>query len=201
LSVGERDARLTAMYRRLFGETLDAFAECPACAERLEYSMSTRDLDITAPAHENEPLALLCGEISLRLRLPNSLDLSAASECQSIAEARTLLARRCIVEAQERGAPVASHALPDSIVESIAEHLGNADPRAETLIHLTCAACSHQWQVVLDIERFLWVKVAALAKRLLREVHVLARAYGWREADILAMTAIRRRLYLEMAGA
>jgi hypothetical protein len=37
-------------------------------------------------------------------------------------------------------------------------------------------------------------------RRLLREVHTLALAYGWREADILNMSARRRRFYLEMAG-
>jgi hypothetical protein len=201
LTVGQRDARLVAIYERLFGETLHAFAECPQCAERLEYSMSTRDLDTTQSSEGEKGLTLLCGEVSLRLRLPNSLDLSAASRCQTLAAARILLAERCVVAAEEHGNAVAARALPESIVERVAEHLSKADPRAETLIRLTCAACGHQWQVVMDIERFLWVKVAALAKRLLREVHVLARAYGWGEADILAMTATRRQFYLEMADA
>jgi hypothetical protein len=31
-----------------------------------------------------------------------------------------------------------------------------------------------------------------------REVHLLASAYGWRESDILAMTPWRRQLYLEL---
>jgi len=202
LSIGQRDARLATIYERLFGETLDAFAECPQCAERLEYSMSARVLDLTATADRNvEDLALVCGEISLRLRLPNSLDLSAAAACDTVAAARTLLARRCIVQAEEGGNAVPVPTLPDSLVDRIATRLKEADPQAETLINLTCAVCRHQWQVVLDIERFLWVRLAALAKRLLREVHILARAYGWREADILALSAVRRQFYLEMAGA
>jgi hypothetical protein len=32
----------------------------------------------------------------------------------------------------------------------------------------------------------------------MREVHRLARVYGWREADILSMSASRRQFYLEM---
>jgi hypothetical protein len=35
----------------------------------------------------------------------------------------------------------------------------------------------------------------------LREVHILASAYGWREDDILAMSPARRRIYLEMLRA
>jgi hypothetical protein len=190
------------MYERLFGETLDAFAECPQCAERLEYSMSTLDLEMT-PSTVQPPdnLALESGGFSLRLRLPDSLDLSAASQCETVAAARSLLARRCILHADEHGSAVPAEDLPESVIERIAACLSEADPQAERLINLTCAACSHRWQVTLDIERFLWVKVASLAKRLLREVHILARAYAWREADILSMSAARRQSYLEMAGA
>jgi hypothetical protein len=202
LSIGQRDARLTAMYRQLFGETLNAFAECPQCDERLEYSMSIRDLDMTpSPKHNGEELALQCAGLSLRLRLPNSLDLSAVSQCETVAAARSLLAQRCILQADEHGSALPAEALPESVVEQIAARLSEADPQAERLINLTCAACSHQWQVILDIERFLWVKIASLAKRLLRDVHILARAYAWREADILSMSAVRRQFYLEMAGA
>ena len=38
------------------------------------------------------------------------------------------------------------------------------------------------------------------AKRLLGEVHQLARAYGWPEATILAMSSRRRHFYLELVS-
>jgi hypothetical protein len=53
---------------------------------------------------------------------------------------------------------------------------------------------------MFDIGAFLWEEIAAQARRLLREVHTLARAYGWREADILVMSAARRQAYLEMVS-
>ena len=43
--------------------------------------------------------------------------------------------------------------------------------------------------------------IAGRALRLLGHVHALARAYGWREADILAMSPARRQVYLDLAGA
>jgi hypothetical protein len=52
--------------------------------------------------------------------------------------------------------------------------------------------------VLFDIVSFFWTELSAQAKRLLREVHTLARGYGWREADILAMSARRRQLYLDL---
>ncbi len=65
---------------------------------------------------------------------------------------------------------------------------------------LSCPACGHGWLTPLDAPGYLWREIETQARRLLHEVHALASAYGWREADILAMTARRRWAYLEMLG-
>jgi hypothetical protein len=76
--------------------------------------------------------------------------------------------------------------------------MADCDPQADVEIARTCSACGHQWQTSFDIVSFFWTEICAQAKRLLREVDILARVYGWREADILSMSAARRRAYLEM---
>ena len=63
---------------------------------------------------------------------------------------------------------------------------------------MTCPACGRFWQAAFDIASYLWSELDALAQRLLGEVHTLARAYGWREADVLSMSPWRRQFYLEM---
>jgi len=50
------------------------------------------------------------------------------------------------------------------------------------------------------LQLFLWTEITSQARRLLHEVHLLATTYGWHEADILAMSAIRRQYYLEMVA-
>ena len=65
---------------------------------------------------------------------------------------------------------------------------------------LNCADCGHRWVSAFDIVSFLWSEIDNWAKRLLREVCALATALGWREADILAMSAQRRQLYLQIIG-
>jgi hypothetical protein len=198
LGIGRRDARLLQVYERLFGSTIEAFAQCPQCGERLEYRMSTTELNF--PAAENEgAVTLETEERCFHLRLPNSLDLRAASEGSDSHTARKILLERCVVDAPGP-TTVQVEELSESTVEKIASCLAQADPQAEMLIDLTCCACRHGWQVVLDVQDFLWVKINAHAKRLLHEVHALARAYGWREHDILALSAVRRQAYLEMAG-
>ena len=71
-------------------------------------------------------------------------------------------------------------------------------PWAEIELNLQCPACRHCWSSLLDIVSFFWSEVSNQVKRLLAEVHLLARAYGWREADILSMSAARRKAYLDM---
>ena len=78
--------------------------------------------------------------------------------------------------------------------------MAQADPQADVQLALSCPACSHQWQSVFDIVSFFWSEMNAWAYRILREVHILASAYGWREADILAMSPYRRQLYLKMVS-
>jgi hypothetical protein len=199
LSVGSRDGRLLEIYERLFGPALDAFAECPACKQPLEYSLSTRDLVAPHPPRGPSSLTLKTEEACVRLRLPDSLDLRAAATCSDLARAGRLLMDRCIVAAELDGQSVSPKDVPDQLRDSISIALAAADPQADMLIDLNCSACTHHWQVTLDIEPFLWSKICAVAKRLLREVHALAAAYGWREHDILGLSPVRRQTYVEMA--
>ena len=75
-----------------------------------------------------------------------------------------------------------------------------ADPQADVELALSCPACGHAWPAAFDIASFLWTEVDAWARVLLHEIHALASAYGWREADILALSPRRRRAYLELIG-
>jgi hypothetical protein len=200
LSIGARDARLFEIYERLFGPSLDAFAHCPGCNEPLEYTLAIHELTAsTSVPTDPPPLKLDDGRISMRLRLPDSLDLRAVSACTEPELAAKMLTERCIVEANLSGQPVPPADLPPGITATVSSALAAADPGAEMLIDLNCAVCSYAWQVTLDIERFLWSKISSTAKRLLRDVHALASAYGWREPDILALSTVRRQTYLEMA--
>ena len=52
---------------------------------------------------------------------------------------------------------------------------------------------------MFDVAAFLWAAVERWALLTLRDVHQLALAYGWGEGDVLALSPLRRQLYLEMA--
>ncbi len=199
LPLGERDRRLLELREGALGRRIESVARCPGCGEPLDLSLDTRDLRAgSAAAAEGE---LSENGLALRFRLPNSLDLLAAERCAGVEEARRLLAERCVVEARRESGPVAAADLTEENVAALSAALAEADPGAELLLELRCPACESGWWELLDVATFVWTEVEVQARRLLREVHALARAYGWREADVLALSPRRRRLYLEMVGA
>ena len=87
--------------------------------------------------------------------------------------------------------------LPETVITVLAKYMVECDPQAEVQLDLSCPACGYCWKMMFDIVSFFWSEICAQARRLLREVHTLARAYGWREADILSLSTARRHFYLE----
>jgi hypothetical protein len=199
LSVGQRDSLLLGLRELTFGPRLDCFAACPRCGERLEFAMTAQELRAAQAAQPAEPeLALSVEEYQVTLRLPNSLDLAAIARCRDVETARSLLIERCVLKASRAGEQIPVKELPAEIVEAAAGQMSERDPLAEVRFDVQCPDCGHAWPLLLEIASFLWAEVEAEARRLLREVHTLARAYAWRETDILAMSARRRQSYLEM---
>ena len=90
--------------------------------------------------------------------------------------------------------------LPATVAEAIVTRMSEADPQSDTRLAVSCPDCHHQWVALFDIAGYLMREVHDWVVHVLREVHTLARAYGWREADILAMTPARRQAYLELAA-
>ncbi|MFE3767095.1 hypothetical protein ACFXPI_35670 [Streptomyces sp. NPDC059104] len=91
--------------------------------------------------------------------------------------------------------------LGDEVLDAVAAALPSVDPGADIRLDLTCALCGHGWAAPFDVAAHLWADVDACARGLLADVHTLARAYGWREEEVLALSAARRRFYLEAVGA
>lgn len=159
-----------------------------------------------------------------RFRLPNSEDLEAvASQLQEAGQsgantgdavhtvdqltpsisAHQALLQRCLIpdDGLNGDATPQEADLPDEQAQqAIMQQMNRCDPQADMHVSLDCPACDHSWHVVFDIATFLWNEIHAWATQTLRETHQLASAYGWFEMDILSLSPLRRRLYLDMIG-
>lgn len=198
LSIGQRDARLLALRQAMFGDRLDSVATCPRCSETLEFELSCSNLSVLPP--EIPVYEITVGDYHVRLRPLDSHDLAAAATMTDAERLRWLLLSRCIVEARRGRKVMDKDSLPEAVASAVSTALLEADPQAEILLDLACPACGHAWQAGLDIARIAWSEITARARRLLTEVHVLARAYGWREGDVLALSPARRNAYIQMVA-
>jgi hypothetical protein len=191
LPIGTRDALLLQVHLATFGPRLEGLARCHACPETVEFALAVDALPpLPGPAFDAPRFQRVevDGDV-LEFRLPDSRDLAAAAEAAGPREARQFLARCCVP---------GEGALAERLVDALSVELGRRQPWADIEVALVCPACSTSWDAPLDVGSFVWDEIAAEARRVVHEVHRLARAYGWREADILAMTPARRRTYLAL---
>ena len=111
-----------------------------------------------------------------------------------------MLLRRCILRAEKRGNHCEVDDLPLEICALLEDRMAEADPQGDVHLSIRCPGCDHHWPVPLDIVTYFWSEIHLAARRLLRDIHVLASAYGWRESEILMLSTRRRRIYREMVG-
>ena len=199
LSIGERDSRLMLLRQWAFGARVTSVADCQACGTQVELDFDLAEVCAGA-APPADPLMLEVAGYTVSFRLPASHDLLALSNSRDAGEARRQLLARCVLTTECEGLEHDSTALPEQVTAAVVEAMARADPLADIRLALSCPACGHTWYMVFDIVAFYWSEIEAWAWRTLREVHTLARAYGWREADILALSPPRRQLYLDLLG-
>lgn len=205
LSIGRRDALLLELREWLFGSQIVMLANCPDCGDRLELTFDTSDLCVNPRdqameviAMDEEVLSLSLAEHEVRFRLPNSQDHVEAAGRADLESALQYLLQRCLLGVYRHGQEMVADSLPDEVIQAVLERMEQADPQANVQLELLCPACSHTWQAAFDIVSFLWREINAWSVRVLRDIHTLASAYGWSEADILAMSPMRRQAYLEL---
>jgi hypothetical protein len=198
LSIGQRNARLLDLRSLTLGPRLQGFARCPACGTALEFAVEA------AALRQPEPLslrhALQVDGYEILFRLPDSADLAAIAGSGALDAARSLLIDRCVLAARRDGDALRPAGLPDAVLAALAGAVSEADPQADAQFSLSCAECEHAWSAVFDIGSFFWTELQTLTRRLLMDVALLARQFGWSEAEILGMSAMRRQFYLGLAG-
>ena len=201
-SVGQRDIALLAIREQVFGASFASYAECPQCRAALEFAFRANDIRVGAAPETGDGQVLIFERdgYGIQARLPDSADQLAIMGCGDVASASALLLQRCIVSSTYQDAAISVDRLPESVIAALGEAVVERDPQAEIRLKLVCPSCEHQWFAIFDVLAFLWEEITTHARRILRDVHVLASAYGWSESEILALSAMRRRFYLEMVA-
>ena len=197
LKIGERDGRLLELRGKVFGSRIVGQADCPACGQSIEMSFTVSEVQTVPLPEVPKTWAAKFGKYEINFRLPNSNDLATLVPGEEIATQKRRLVQRCVLSAKSGSQPVAADELPEHTLRALSERMSQLDPQGDVQLALTCPRCSRRWDAPFDIASFLWREVHAWAVRLLRDVHVLASAYGWRESghprdDSIATAGVSR---------
>jgi hypothetical protein len=188
LTVAEYDRLLAAVFEALYGDQVEARTQCAACAEPLEISLSLTalaaappdvDIELAGP-DESGIFALPDGR---RIRVPTVGDVERAVRSGDVAALR----RTCVVEGDADPDPE----LLDAALEAAA-------PALTRDVAATCPHCAAAQPVRFDLANFLVASLARERPFLLREMHLLARAYGWSLAEILSLNRDDRRALVRL---
>lgn len=199
-SVGQRDGALLTLREWTFGSRFVSLATCPHCSQQLEFAFNIVDVRVSTEVEPAPESTMTIAGYELQCRTPNSLDIAAVSDGHETDERRKLLFERCLLAARRHGKSATAAELPPDVVDAVVERMAEMDPQADVDLNISCSSCGQQWRAVFDIVSFFWSEIDAWARRLLREVHILASTYGWQEGDILALSPWRRQCYLEMVS-
>lgn len=202
-TLGERNGRLLALHARWFGRELVLSSHCPACGTAVQF-----DADCTALAASTTPPAAAASTQQLdslghriAFRLPEGADIAALFDVPDDDAFERALLARCVLACTHDGVDVPPDALPAPVRDALSQRMEQLDPAASLSFGLDCPHCATPWQARLDVGQLLWHKLQAAAERVLLEVDLLARAYGWTEPEVLRLSPTRRAAYLQLATA
>jgi len=199
LTACDRDRLLAAIYRRIYGNRVDSSVFCAACGEVFDLHFDLTDLmDTLLPSTETELIqtqtdrSYLLPE-GIRFRLPTAEDeLSVIGMLQEDAE--TLLLQRCMLKPETREMEKDG----EDLLTKIQSAMAALAPLVDTELDAKCPECSHLQQVHFDLQHFLLQALCNDRTQLMRDLHILATAYGWGLNEILGMTRSQRKSLVAM---
>jgi hypothetical protein len=206
LTIGDREALLLHLRRLTLGEKISCVISCPhaGCGEQMDLDLNVSDLLVAPNQHAGAETheALVEGEgktYRVLFRLPNGGDQEAAAAIatEDIEAAERLVIERCVKSVRLADDETAGEvSLPPDAARALQDVMASIDEQAEIVLNLECPACERAFALPFDIGDYFQRELTRRGSDIYTEVHQLALHYHWSEAEIMAMTRARRRLYL-----
>jgi hypothetical protein len=164
-------------------------AQCPDCQEPFDLQL---DLDALPRSNATSGFPIVTVQTSLGPRefeVPNGTTEIALT--YRAAEGAIALAALCGLS---KDAETEATQFTQDDLTAIEETLDDATPDVADEIQTTCPACRAQTKAQIDPLTFAFPKLDHLD----RDIHLIARSYGWDEPTILQMPSNRRRRHANM---
>jgi hypothetical protein len=192
-TLGRRNQRLLEFHQSLTSRPMAARSRCTSCGTDNEFVVPViAILGCPQPKLETT-ITLRSQRKQLRFRLPTMADVRTVIGVEG-GQASAALASACLIAGSASG-------VTSQVIARLDRKLEAIDPASRILLDLDCAECGVSLHIHVDVAELVSSTVDSLVDKALRQVHVLARAYGWSERAILEMPASRRLRYLALATA
>ncbi|WP_309663773.1 hypothetical protein [Tabrizicola sp.] len=193
LSTGTR-AWLLAKAAAVTGRETGWFqAECQSCGAPFDIALRLADIPRGDPG-DGFPVVTVPTSLGPRaFEVPNGWHEETLARNPGPDPRRRLVALLNLADTADRDAQNFS----DVDLVAIETALDENAPDIGDRITATCPACSAETSAVIDPLAFALPR----SETILRETHLIARAYGWREAAILSLPSQRRQAYARLIAA
>ena len=202
-TLDRRFRALLQIVRETQGDRLIWKARCANedCEHEMELELSVSQL-LRMP----EPAECFCWSAEpgceLELRLPTERDqiewresaADANEEGVDLRMASSLVSR---VNGQQ---PASDWTLPQEWLTALDAAFREHDMLTAMELQVSCPWCGKESALQPDVEALALSRLAAEQKRVLEEIHQLAAAYHWTEAEVLALPRLRRSFYIARIG-
>jgi len=194
LPVPDRHRLLTALYLNTFGEKVSTTVTCRTCGKPYDISFFLTEwktgLIDGKSICKGDPESIYPFETNsgVKFRFPTGEDEISVAGVES-ALAENLLMNRCLQEDPEKA---------DLLL--LQETMGKIAPLADADIDTECPECSAPQNFHFSIQHYLLSSLLKEQKKLVAEIHQIARFYGWGLAEILDLPRSMRFSFFNMTG-
>ena len=186
LAVADRDRVLVRLHLDLYGPAIASTLTCRGCGELFDLDFRLDDLAAHCEPPSSEPSTepWRVGDLQFR-------PLTGDDELAVLGD------RDPAVALFERVCSGADASLPEQRRSDVAGALARWTPPVAAPIGARCPECATQQSADFDIQGFLLARLLGERPRLWRSVHLIASAYHWSRAEILALTRTERETYAD----
>lgn len=190
-TLGARNQRLIALHDEWIGGAIEAQVACSQCRLANSFLVPKAAMRALSPADPDALVRLSYQGGEIAYRVPRMADIMAVG---AAADMRLAMLDRCAATGDQ--GPAA--ALDAAMLDAIEAGFDRADPLANIVVESLCSGCGAAIAASVNLAAFVVIDLDRLYATLLRDVDMLASAYGWGEAEILALPADRRARYVAM---
>jgi hypothetical protein len=189
-TLGQRNRRLLQLHTALFNRTIEARVACPDCGTQNEFAVPREAMLAAKIADADAIVELPVEGGTARFRQPRLADIAASANDN---DPKASLVGRCCLEG--------ATGLAATEADELAARYDALDPLANIVIETPCAQCKAAISATVELADFVASDIGRLVDGLLRDVDMIASAYSWNEAEILALPPDRRARYVGMIAA